>query len=418
MKKKLLSIFLVGVLTLSCLTGCQPWPPKDIEKPVTQEEPTQKEDEKPEDTPTEVNKEAIGFSEFDSGLITYLNQSKSEDNYMVSPLSLKMALALLAAGAETNTLDEILDATGFETRDDYLVWANLMSTLEFEEKNEYQDSAFSIGYGIWHNSDKPGEFKEAYKENLKELNIMFDEVPGDKLHEEINNWVDKKTKGLIPNLINQPIPDAINVLVNTIYLKGNWYLQFDEYNTKEGDFTTINDEVVQKKLMNQTEDFLYYDDENCQVLIMSMDNGFKTAFVLGENTNIKQKIQAAERTLVNVTLPKFEIETSMEEEISAYLKESGMVKAFDMVQANFNAMFDVPTHVDKIIQKTKISLDEKGAEAAAATAIIMKDNAVILEEEPPKPIDFIANKPFTFYIYSDSQELTEPELIFYGQYVE
>ena len=56
--------------------------------------------------------------------------------------------------------------------------------------------------------------------------------------------------------------------------------------------------------------------------------------------------------------------------------------------------------------------------AAAATAIIMKDNAVILEEEPPKPIDFIANKPFTFYIYSDSQELTEPELIFYGQYVE
>lgn len=411
--KKHISKLLITALLFSCLVGCVP---------TTTEEPTTKPTDIPIEKPNiELEKEKaemIGFNKFDSSLIQYINKTKTETNYMISPLSLKMALALLATGAETDTLDEILKATDFDSAESYLAWTKSISNLEFEEKNEYQDSAFSIGYGIWHNSDKSGEFKETYKENLKELNIMFDEVPGDKLHEEINNWVDKKTKGLIPNLINQPIPDAINVLVNTIYLKGNWYLQFDEYNTKEGDFTTINDEVVQKKLMNQTEDFLYYDDENCQVLIMSMDNGFKTAFVLGENTNIKQKIQAAERTLVNVTLPKFEIETSMEEEISAYLKESGMVKAFDMVQANFNAMFDVPTHVDKIIQKTKISLDEKGAEAAAATAIIMKDNAVILEEEPPKPIDFIANKPFTFYIYSDSQELTEPELIFYGQYVE
>ena len=50
-------------------------------------------------------------------------------------------------------------------------------------------------------------------------------------------------------------------------------------------------------------------------------------------------------------------------------------------------------HIDAVIHKTFIDVDEKGTEAAAATAIMAAGAGM-----PPKPLQFNADHPFLYVI--------------------
>jgi serpin B len=117
---------------------------------------------------------------------------------------------------------------------------------------------------------------------------------------------------------------------------------------------------------------------------------------------------------VNVTLPKFEIDTSFNTEMNDYLQHAGISTAFTEL-ADFSTMMDSPVMIDSVIQKTKIKVDEKGLEAAAATAVMVMGTSAVTQK--PIPVYFTADKPFTFYVFTDDASLYSPELLFYGQYV-
>ena len=354
------------------------------------------------------SKAMIGFNQFDHDFITFASNMNAGENYSISPISLKMALALLTAGAEGNTLNELLAATGFSSVEEYIAWCKSADGIQMSDK----ENSISIGYGIWHNSDKDGEFKKEYKEQFKGLDVEFAEEKGTKLQGSINKWVDNKTNGLIPELIPFTLEESVNTLVNTIYLKGGWVFPFEEHNTTTGEFVDINGNIVEKDFMHQEDDFLYYEDSKTQMVIMPLTNGCSIAFVLGEDTAITEKISEAKSQLVNISLPKFETDTSIDS-LKPYLQEIGVKDAFEDT-ANFSAMMDCPTKVDEVLQKTKVIVDENGVEAAAATAVIMMENAAFISEEP-KPVYFTADVPFSYFIYSDMTG--DMELLFYGEYV-
>jgi serpin B len=350
-------------------------------------------------------------------------------NYMVSPTSLKMAMLLAACGANNNTLTEMLNVMGYESLDDYLVWGQEMITFEdnaskyFEDRKnspwiEDYDAAFSIANGIWHNADMPGKFLDSYQARVHQLQAVFDNVPGEELKDKINQWINEQTQGMIPKMFNESLATQSNILVNTLYLKNYWNLPFDDSNTKEGEFTTMNGLITMKEMMEQTEAFKYYEDDGCQVLIMEMESGFNMAIVLGDNSGIVDKIGKTERRAVHVVLPKFEVESMFQEELKQFFIDSGMIDAFVYGEtSDFSNMIDTDVVISKIIQKTRLEVNESGLKAAAATAITMENDGCA-PEDPVVPVDFIADKPFTFYIYADSEELSNPELLFFGQYVE
>ena len=76
-------------------------------------------------------------------------------------------------------------------------------------------------------------------------------------------------------------------------------------------------------------------------------------------------------------------------------------------------MTDHPVYVSDIIQKTRIKLDEEGVEAAAVTALIMPTSAPV---EMNQPAEFIADQPFSFYIYTTCNDTTA--ILFAGEIVE
>lgn len=100
--------------------------------------------------------------------------------------------------------------------------------------------------------------------------------------------------------------------------------------------------------------------------------------------------------LVQVEMPKFSFETP--HDANGILSKMGLKTIFTD-QAQLGRMFSNLSHdssakVDKIIHKAKISVDETGAEAAAATIAMVS----VRTYPPPALPTFLANRPFLFII--------------------
>lgn len=371
---------------------------------------------------------------FDEDFLNFIKSETKNENFMVSPLSFRYALALASYGANGITQKELLNAMGFDSMDEYISWTSninkTVSDFDTELKSDIQqfqnnklfgeskpDRAFSIANSIWHNSDQEGKIVDKYiSDTAKLFSAIAGNIPSAELEAKINEWVNENTNGLIPSLVDSSIKDANTVLVNTLYMKSSWLNPFQDYATKKATFHTYDGKNIEKDFMNQKESFKYYEDGNTKAIIMPMEGGINMVFVLGDDSDIFSKLDKATYEDVKVSIPKFEAETSSSnKELIRYLTQKGVVLALDDTgAADFTPMVEgQDIYIDDIIQKTKVSIDENGAEAAAATAVVMMEATSAGPITQPK--EFIANKPFSYYIYTDANN--GPEIMFYGQYV-
>lgn len=431
MKKRLISVLIIGMLMVGTFVGCDNIPGNSIpEVPKTPSEP------KTVNTDVEVDG---GMDDFDSGLIDFLETKGYENqNYMISPTSYRAALCLAIAGASGDTKDELLKAAGFENEEQMNTWYTLVynSTVEFNEwlsedqsieeeiggleeliaDNASYDGAFRIVNSIWANESQGGSFKQEYIDKVaKKYDAAAASLPGKKLTDAVNKWVDESTNGQIKGIADNL--DAYKLLlVNALYLRAPWQNEFEEYVTEEEDFKTFDGSKVKKEFMNQLENFRYYEEDGGKLVILPLKYGVNAAFVLGEIKDIDKAIENAEYWDVDVKLPKMDIESQFgSETMIGYLNSRGAVSAFGD-GADFSEMTDDNVLIDEIIQKTKIKTDEEGLEAAAVTAIMMTE-AAAFEEEEPEIKEFHATEPFKFIVYTELEN-SENEILFYGQMVE
>ena len=426
--KRFLTLFLCAALCLTCFAGCRATPP--AETPTTAPAAQNDSGNQPQNNPNpEVNPLAnlnledaknLGFSVFDNQLIEFLKQSGLGDqNFTVSPLSFKAALALAALGAEGETLDQILAALGYTDLAQLEAWYQTVldgvegfdAFFDSERISDRGDAAYQVVNAVWRNEDLPGEFRDAYTAEVKEkLCAEVRSAAAARLAQEINAWVNEKTNGLIPQLL-EDAHDASAVLVNALYLKAGWETPFAKLG--EDDFTTLSGETVQKEYLRVIEKFGYYEDEATQLVVVPLQGGMNMLFVLGDDSDLAAKLDRATFERVEVTVPMFDVETTLnQKELCQYLVAVGCDKMFSDF-AEFDPMYTDALRVDDIIQKAKVHIDEEGLEAAAATAMLMV-RATAIQPEPPEPKIFRADRPFSFYIVNNNDA---PELLFWGQIV-
>ena len=419
--KRFLTLFLCAALCLACFAGCRATPP--AETPTTTETAGQN-NPNPEVNPV-VNLNLSdaknrGFSAFDNQLIEFLKQSGLGDqNFTVSPLSFKAALALTALGAEGETLDQLLAALGYTDRAELEAWYvtvlegvdSFDAYFQSDRITDRGDAAYQVVNAVWRNEDLPGEFREGYSAEVAEkLRAEVRSAAAAKLTEEINAWVNEKTNGLIPSLL-EDAHDASAVLVNALYLKAGWENPFKKLG--EEDFINIDGETVQKEFLQVTEKFAYYEDEATQLVVVPLQGGMSMLFVLGDDTDLALKLDRAKFERVEVTVPMFDVETTLnQKELCNYLAAVGCDKMFTDF-AEFDPMYSDQLRVDDIIQKAKVHIDDEGLEAAAATAVLMV-RATAVPGQPVEPKIFRADRPFSFYVVNGSNS---PELLFWGQIV-
>ncbi len=376
------------------------------------------------DAPTEIVISDMAFAD-------ELNaQMPSDENYMFSPLSIKTALALVANGADGETESEILSAVEIKNIDDF----NALSK-DFTEKYSQTDIlSLSMANSVWINKDKTtqkfsGEFEQIASEYY---GATAKSVSGKNAAHEINSWVSDKTDGRIPQVLHSG-DDFWAMLVNAIYFKGAWQDEFNEDATKADKFISADGASSQIDFMNKTEWINYTQTKSAEIIELPYKNRADKFDEKGEylgsdvfddidvsmyviaaenDINPAAELEAAieggsfERRYIKLSLPKFKIE--YEASLNEMLMNMGIVSAFSENGAQFEKMFDNGNMAfTGVRHKTFITVDEKGTEAAAVTAIGMAGSAL-----PPEPYEIKFNKPFYFVIRDNAGE----EILFMGRY--
>ena len=353
------------------------------------------------------------------------------ENYMFSPLSIKMALALAANGADGETQAEIAKTAGLGDIQAYNVYAqNLIETYKaVSEKEEKQDdirylydepkhekTQLSIANSIWLNKDKAGDitFKDEYIKAMKQFyDAEINNVGMADGADRINKWCSDKTNGKIPHIVDSS--NFLAALVNAVYFKAEWAEQFDEFFTHEDTFTDRNGEKQTLDFMEQTEEFAYYEDKDIQMVKMPYVGGNTAMYIMlsgDKRVDFTPYINKTEYQKVHIKMPKFKVEYSVT--LNDMLNKIGIQQAFVEGGADFTKMLQGGTNsffIDTVLHKTYIDVDENGTEAAAVTAILVEATAAFEPEEPVIK-DFIADKPFSYIIRDEDTG----EILFMGEY--
>ncbi|GLV38020.1 Serpin 42Da [Carabus blaptoides fortunei] len=374
--------------------------------------------------PAENVEKAIGrSSEIFAARVYEDIKNTKEGNLLICPLSVQTVLALVQAGAKTQTSDEIGRALNLpeDKTKTQQGFHKLMQSLNNADKvtldianKVYIAKGFQIASG----------FKEIATNNFDAGIDNVDFARSAEAAQTINQWVEEKTNEKIKNLIKPNDLNALTrmVLVNALYFKGTWKNTFDNYMTRKRDFYLNEHDTVQVNMMHQTEWFNYAENAalDCKFLEMPyVGDEFVMTIVL---PNKKDGLAALENKMaevlapqnykkerVDVMMPKFSVEETIQ--FKEVLQRLGMVVPFTDA-ADFSGLSETgeALTISKVIQKNFINVTESGTEAASATAVGIVTLSLPSFTEPAKI--FKAEQPF-IYTLRTRQGNT---LLFVGRY--
>ncbi|MCD8090396.1 MAG: serpin family protein [Clostridiales bacterium] len=372
--------------------------------------------------------EKTGASGFASQLDSLMDRN---ENYVLSPLSIKYALAMAAGGADFETKEEILKALNVTDFESFNAEAEAyMDSFESVEKEDEESgfglfeevpgTSLSIANSVWLNEDyiEGGDFSEEYKGFVKgSYNAETGTVTNEDAVEKINRWCSEKTNGKINGIISSP--DFMAGLVNAVYFNGKWTSEFNEGDTEKDIFTNSDGTEAETDFMSQTGRFKYYADDDVKIVSLPyLNSSISMYLALTEDsgTDVLKYADKTEYKKVKIKMPKFKTETSVD--AVGFLEKMGIEKAFDSSEGayHFKYMFNdtvnntASIYISKVLHKTYISVDEEGTEAAAVTSMIMMATASL--EKPEEIYEFNADRPFTYFIRDNSNG----EILFMGRY--
>jgi len=345
-------------------------------------------------------------NQFGIDIFKKLHEREPFENLFISPSSIATALAMALQGADGATASEIketLQLQGFsiqQINDAYKVMLPTLPALDDEVKLRMANSIwYRQGFAV-----KP-PFLEANSQYYHSEVFSADFRSPNALP-AINGWVNQKTEGLIPKILEQIPDNAVMYLLNAIYFKGDWTHKFKEDLTADAPFYRVNNIPTTVKMMQFGESMkfpLYTTEPFYAIDLPYGDSVFSMTLLVprGNNTvadiitqldagtwqEITSQMSAQEMEL---KMPKFKLK--WEKKLNAVLQDLGIIQAFSPGMANFSGIADAELYVDEVKHKSFIEVDEKGSRAAAVTSI-----GIGVTSLPSYPV-ITLDKPFLFAI--------------------
>lgn len=321
-------------------------------------------------------------------------------NYMVSPISLSMALGMVhngAAGETKTAFDAVLGGATLEENNDYN--SLLIETLSSDSRGNTLD----LANAIWFQEGFPVEKgffdinKRFYKSEIANLDFSSSSAV-----KKVNDWAEANTNGKIKDLVESFDADTKLFIANAIYFKSQWKFRFDPDRTVQRPFYTSETNITNVSIMNMTAevatvytDFfsalaLPYEDNRFEMVILLPNVGFTTNSII-ENldaTAFGTLFDDNQKRELEIGLPRFKLEYS--KSLNNILTELGLGIAFT-ANADFSGMNkDTGLFISDVFQKTFIEVNEEGTEASAVTGVVLVNTSV-------SP-NFIADRPFLYII--------------------
>ena len=314
----------------------------------------------------------------------FIKQIDSNDNILVSPLSMAYLLSMIQSGAKGNTLNELNIAL-----DNY----DLMPLENIE-------GVMSMANSMWINNRYKNDINSTFATALKinyHSEVLYDEFAN---ADNINKWVSEKTY----NMINELFPsgsvnpfDTVMALVNAIGINFKWDEEFDCNKTTMGNFLDKN-----VYMMSSNEKYIesdYYTGFIKDYEKLSNNSQYEFIGLLPKK-DIQDVINNLSNDIINksiteseahIQIPRFKYEYNVNN-VKSILESLGIKEMFDEEKANFDGIAN-DIYVSTIVQKTYIDFMESGTKAAAASGGIFADKAAMEQEK-----EVISDKPFVYLI--------------------
>ncbi|MBO4407499.1 MAG: hypothetical protein J5849_07335, partial [Clostridia bacterium] len=245
-------------------------------------------------------------------------------NPVISPLSAYIALSMAAAGARGGTADEFASLLGGDAETAKRAVAALIKELAdgCDEGNVY-----SAANSVW--VDHRAEILKSYLEALASgygAEAFAASLPSTDAMKAVNDWVDGKTKGLIPELLSEPLSAETDlVLINTLYMKAKWASPFQADDTCDGEFTAESGRTARVPFMHSHGQTAYLEGDNFRGVVLPYRNGTTEFIALKpEGVGARELLKSldgeaiaalagkASSRAVNLSLPKIDADFTMD----------------------------------------------------------------------------------------------------------
>lgn len=357
---------------------------------------------------TSAERGVLGASNaFSFDLWKTINAAQHDSNVFVSPLSVSFALGMTMNGAATQTYDEMRAALRFgdlasgDINAGYKSLIALLTSLD-------ATTTMEIANAIFYRNGFP--FNQSF---LDDATKYFDaQVTGQNFADvngtlsAVNGWVNTKTHGKIPTVLQEVNPDDVMYLLNAIYFKGSWRVKFDPAATHDAPFHPATGADQTAPLMHRTAYMAYAETNSYQAVDLPYgDSSFTMTVLLPKAGNTVESVAASLtpetwQTLAGSFQPKFvdlylpKVTMSWKRVLVDDMKAQGMRTAFNAGGADFTRMSTAGRNlsISKLQQNTFVAIDELGTEAAAVTIV------GVVVSSAPLTTNVRVDRPFVFII--------------------
>lgn len=337
-----------------------------------------------------------------------------QENVLVSPLSILLALAMTTNGAEGQTKSEMETLLGgeisIEELNEYLY--SYVNSLPSEDKYKLE-----LANSIWYRDDAYRLYVEEtfLQTNADYYGAQAYKAPfDDTTKNDINHWVKEHTDGMIEEIIDEVDEDTVMYLINALVFDAEWQTTYEKSEVYKGSFISANGKEQSVDMMHGAENQYLSNDKVTGFIKPYKDNKYSFAAILpNEGIDINDYIEEltakelsnlfsnVQTGAVSTTMPKFSYEYEIT--MNKVLAELGMPTAFDSANADFTEMAQSSLgniYIGEVLHKTFISVDELGTKAGAVTKVEMKDECAMLTDWEVR-----LNRPFVYMIIDNATNL-------------
>jgi len=352
------------------------------------------------------------------GFDLWAKRPAARGNLALSPVSISLALTMVAGGARGATaaqLERVLHVRDDATRSGE-AWGRISAGLQSADR----PGELAIANRLFGERTYPlepafvAQTERAFGAPLEPIDLLGD---AEAARARINAWVAERTRDRITQLLPPgSLPATARlVAVNAIYFLGEWANRFWVTRTKDAPFFVDGRTARPVPTMHGTMT-LRHAKVGGVTIIELPHVGDATSMVLALPAR-KDGLAAVERSLsartltswlgalasreVELALPRFTVRAPIE--LTADLRALGARAAFDPVAADFTGIAKPPRPDDRlwlgaVYHQAFVQVDERGTEAAAATAVMART----VGGRPPPPLVVDVDHPFLFFVVDRS----------------
>lgn len=367
---------------------------------------------------SKVEEKSIAFLNGETAFQLFAQQAKlqPDDNVVLSPYSIQLAMAMVYSGASGQTAEQMKEILNYPDNESLLHSANA-KTLDDLKAKSIAPTKIAIANSLWTLPKYPIEkrftdiLSDFYDTEFHQIDLM--DAP--KTVATVNKWVSDNTMKKIDSILNESDLDEDTrfILANALYFDARWKYSFDEKKTAKSLFHLNEKSEIRIPMMNMEEKFHYFKHNTGNFLIMPYENErFAAMFVLppkardlndwlGDFTmeQFNMVLKGAAFNKVKVTIPPVHLDVRTD--LIKTMEAMGLTEPFGR-NANFAGItLKEKLNLTKVLHRVKVDLDEMGTVVAASTAIV---GSRLLSSPPGSTPVFKVDRPYILVVFDQQDQ--------------